>query len=121
MGNVASIEGFYLAYATGLQGNGVIMFVVMGGKIVGADIMGVRFDGTYTPTQDGGGFDAIIKITAPAGQTLIQGISTGPVGLTYEVKTFLPHDLESVDFLKIPTQFGSVNARFQKLRGLSDA
>ncbi|MGJ0396891.1 MAG: hypothetical protein ACR65U_11775 [Methylocystis sp.] len=121
MENESLFEGFYLAYTTGLQGNGVIMLMVMGGKIIGSDVMGVLFDGNYTPTQDGRGFDATIKITAPAGQTLIQGVPTGPSGLSYEVKAFFPPDLERLDYLKIPTPFGSINARFKKLRGLNDA
>jgi hypothetical protein len=108
------MDGFYVGYFTGEAGNGLAMFTLLNGTIVGVDALGVRFDGSYT--LEGQGYRIAVKITAPPGSMLVQGVSTGELGLKYEVETSIPGNLENVPYLTIPTPFGPVNVRFKKLR-----
>lgn len=95
------------------------MLVFWKGKLVGADPFGVCLDGHYTECE-GGGYLAKIRVAAPPGGTLIQGVVTGPSGVIYEVDAHLPENLEKPDFVGIHTPFMPINVRFKKLRGLSD-
>jgi hypothetical protein len=108
------MDGFYAGYFTGTGGNGIAMFVLQNGVIVGVDAMGVKFDGNYEAVENG--FRLKVKISAPAGGTLVQGMSTGSTGLTYEIDTIIPGTLDSIPYLTIPTPFGPVNSKFKKLR-----
>lgn len=108
------MEGFYVGYFTGEAGNGLAMFTLLKGVIVGVDAQGVCFDGNYEPAEKG--YKVLVKISAPPGGTLVQGVSTGTMGLKYEVETTIPGALETVPYLTIPTPFGAVNVKFKKLR-----
>lgn len=108
------MEGFYVGYFTGEAGNGLAMFTLREGVIVGVDALGVRFDGTYEPDKEG--YKIAVKISAPPDGVLVQGISTGTTGLKYEVETTIPGAIDSVPYLTIPTPFGPVNVKFKKLR-----
>jgi hypothetical protein len=108
------MDGFYIGYFTGSAGNGIAMFALLNGIIVGADPMGVKFDGTYSPEANG--FRIRVNVTVPAGGTTVQGVSPGSVGLDYVVDTMVPGTLDSVPYLTIPTPYGSVNVKFEKLR-----
>jgi hypothetical protein len=115
----AAIEGFYAGYFTGAAGNGLGLFIFTNGSIVGVDAIGVRFDGTYRKTEEGTGFSISVTVTAPAGGQLVQGTSTGETGLIYQVDAKIPVDFENTNFLTLATQYGAVNVRLKKLRGLS--
>lgn len=114
-----AVDGFYVGYFTGAAGNGLGMFVFKNGVIIGVDVLGVRFDGTYRLTETSTAYLISAIVTAPAGGQLVQGVSTGPTGLTYQVDATVPVDFENANFLTIPTQFGDVNVRLRKLRGLA--
>lgn len=119
MAMAAAVDGFYAGYFTGAAGNGLGLFVFNNGVIVGIDALGVRFDGTYKTTENNTGFSISVTVTAPAGGQLVQGVSTGDTGLTYQVAATVPVDFENANFLTLPTPFGAVNVRLKKLRGMS--
>ena len=108
------MDGFYVGYFTGEAGNGLAMFTLLKGVIVGVDALGVNFDGSYEPAEQG--YKIAVKITAPPGGMLVQGVSTGTTGLKYEIETLIPGPLDTVPYLTIPTPFGAVNVKFKKLR-----
>jgi hypothetical protein len=112
----SKVDGFYVGYMTGVAGNGLVLFTFLNDIIVGVDAEGVRFDGSYSTRADGNGHDVSVTIFAPPGGSLIQGVPTGPMGLTYKVDTVLPLDLEKDDFIKVQTPFGPVNMKLKKLR-----
>ena len=116
-----AVDGFYLIHMTGLTGNGVALVVLTDGKIVGSDVVGVTFDGSYAKSPDDDGYTISLSVKAPAGGVLIQGVETGPNGLTYELTAKLPNGFDKVDFVPVSTPLGPVNARFRKLRGMSNA
>lgn len=111
------IEGIYAAYMTGSTGQGFAMFVVRDGTIVGADPLGVTFDGAYAPTGNGD-YSGTICVRVPPNGSTIQGVSVGPHGLTYEVTVSLPKSITDQEVMKFGTPLGPVNARMNKLRGL---
>jgi hypothetical protein len=94
------------------------MLVFRNGTIVGVDVAGVKFDGTYTDTPSG----VSIKLTVslPANTLLIQGATTGPEAETSELEFQLPSDFLSQPFIRIDAKYGPVNAKLTKLRDLHD-
>ncbi|MDV3456352.1 hypothetical protein RZN05_05105 [Sphingomonas sp. HF-S4] len=114
-----AIDGIYAGYMSGSEGNGVLMFVFKDGIISGADPLGVLFDGEYTPNADGT-VAATVKVTGPGGETVIQGASAGPSGLTYPVSMTLPADFACQEFIRVETPLGAVNLKLKKVRTLGD-
>jgi hypothetical protein len=112
----ASIDGFYAAYLTAGASQGFGMLVFRKGEIVGVDVGGAKFDGTYRETQNG----LAIKLTVslPPNTLLIQGVTTGPEGEISELEFQLPADFLSQPFIRIDAKHGPVNAKLTKLREL---
>ncbi|HET6390116.1 hypothetical protein [Hyphomicrobium sp.] len=111
------IEGIYAAYMTGSTGQGFAMFVIRDGLILGADPLGVTFDGTYVPTGRGD-HSGKINVRVPPNGSTIQGVSVGPHGLTYDVTVSLPNSITDQDIVQLGTPLGPVNVRLNKLRGV---
>lgn len=114
-----SINGFYAAYLTGASLQGFAMLVFRNGKVVGVDVGGGKYDGTYTDS-DVGGYAVKLEISLPPNAALIQGVSTGPQGDSSEISFQLPLDFLSRPFLRIDAKHGPVNAKIVKLRELND-
>jgi hypothetical protein len=112
------VDGIYAAYMTGVSGQGFGMFVFQEGAITGADPLGVMFDGVYTAEQNSEKITGSVTVRVPPGGTVIQGVTSGPSGMTYEVPLVLDRDFDQVNFLKIETPLGPVNIKLNKLRAL---
>jgi hypothetical protein len=113
-----SINGFYGVYLTGSAAQGFAMCVFRNGEIVGVDVAGVKYDGTYNPTSDG--FSVKLKISVPPKTWLVQGVTTGPQEETSQLEFQLPTDFLTRPFIRIPAAHGPVNAKITKLRELND-
>lgn len=114
-----SVDGFYSAFMSGMDGQGYALLVLRRGKIVGADPLGVTFDGNFTAEPDGG-WSGEVLVKAPAGGTLIQGVSTGPSGLSYSVPVRFPSNFDKQPFIHIETPLGPVNVKLTKIRDAED-
>jgi hypothetical protein len=114
----ASINGFYAAYLTGSAGQGFAMLVFRNGTIVGVDVAGARYDGTYGDA--GSAFSIKLKVALPPNTLLVQGVSTGPQGDNSELEFQLPVNFLSQPFLRINAKHGPVNVRLVKLRELDE-
>ena len=112
------LDGFYVGYFTGLGGSGQALFILRQGVLVGADPLGVRFDGTYALNKDGSNYVGAVMVAAPPNGQLVQGVNSGPAGLSYEVPLALPADFISSSFLSLDTPLGPVNVRLELLRTL---
>jgi hypothetical protein len=110
-------EGFYSAYMSGREANGFAMFIFRKGKIVGADPMGVKFEGRYRELVTGG-LEGNVTVLLPPNNTTIQGPTSGPDGISYEVKLSLASDFARQDCVRIDTPLGPVNLKLVRLRGL---
>ena len=111
------LDGIYAGYMAGTGGNGLALFTLMGGVLVGADMGGVIFDGAYSEDPDGG-FSGSVVVKVPAGVTVIQGVTAPPQGLRYEVPLRMPTNFLAEPYFEITTPLGKINARLQKLRDL---
>lgn len=111
-------DGFYAVYVAGTDGNGLVLLILSEGKIAGADLLGVIFDGEYSRTHGEEYYRTSIRVKAPPSATLVQGVTTGPSGIEYEISADLPLDFEAQPYVEILTPLGKLNARFKKLRGL---
>jgi hypothetical protein len=114
----ASMDGFYAAYLTGSASQGFAMLVFRKGEIVGVDIVGAKFDGRYSETQNG--IAIRLTVSLPPNALLIQGATTGPEGETSELELQLPADFLSQPFIRIDAKHGPVNVKLTKLRDLHD-
>lgn len=102
---------------TAAGGSGLALFLLRAGVLVGADLGGVQFDGTYEQDKEGV-YTGSVVVRVPAGVTVIQGVTAPPAGLKYEVPLRLPANFAEEPFIEITTPLGKVNARLQKLRGV---
>lgn len=113
-----SIDGYYSALFSGRAGEGSAMFILSNGTLTGADPLGVVFDGSYAPDTKGG-FTGKVTVKAPPNGELVQGVTTGPDGLVYEVEISIPSDFETKPFISLSTPLGPVNFTLTLLRGLA--
>lgn len=115
---VTSIDGFYRGYFTGVQGNGVALFVLKNGILVGSDVFGVSFDGSYVTDPSGGAVTGTVTVTAPPNATLVQGVMSGPHGMSYEVQFSLPSNFQEQPYIRLVTPLGPVNVSLELLRSV---
>lgn len=113
-----SIDGFYRGYFTGAQGNGFALLVFQSGKLAGADALGVTFDGTYVRNEAGGGYIGHVVVAAPPNGTLVQGVTTGPNGMSYEVTLQIPANFLDMPFFRLQTPLGPVNVKVERIRSI---
>jgi hypothetical protein len=112
------MKGIYLAYLTGSLGNSMGIFYIADGTIAGADIGGLRYDGTFSLAPGREKLQGKVAFTIPAGTTLISGLAAGSEPVTVELPLSLPVDFASGAVVRIETPAGPVNARFERLRDL---
>jgi hypothetical protein len=113
-----SFNGFYAVYLTGSAGQGFAMLVFRNGTVVGIDVAGVKYDGTYTET--GSGLAVKVNVSVPPNTTLVQGVTSGSQSDNSELVFQLPVDFLSQPFIRIDAKHGPVNAKIMKLRELND-
>src|SRR5690349_2569612 len=103
------IDGFYAAYLTGSVGQGFAMLIFRQGTIVGVDVAGAKYDGTYS--EEVNGFPVNLKVSLPPNTLLVQGVSTGPQGDNSELDFRLPVDFLSLPFIRINAKHVPVNVK----------
>jgi hypothetical protein len=112
------IDGIYAAYFSGGRGVSAAMFLFWDGRVAGADIGGMKYDGLYQIDEEAKDVSFAVKYYVNPGDNVISGPNelTEPteVRLTFTV----PLDFYEKDYVRIDTPFGPVNARFEKLRDL---
>jgi hypothetical protein len=111
------IDGFYIAYLSGKNGQGLAMLVFREGRIVGADAGEVIYDGQYAESPDGT-IPVTLSLKFPPNASLIQGGTADPKGEEAQVNFRMPPDFSSGKFFRVETPRGPVNARLLRLRGL---
>jgi hypothetical protein len=111
------MDGFFRIAFTGTAGSGFGMLVFHGGVIVGADVGGALYDGSYTNNSSTQALDFRVTMTAPAGITPVQtGIPvTEPINLPISGSLPLGNITSETPTL-LETPLGPVNVVFKKLR-----
>ena len=113
------IDGFYAIYYTGVSGSGLGVLALHNGIIIGADMFGGRYDGTYKQSTTPDAYDIAVRITVPPGAPLVTGALAGPHPFYMDVTTTLPEDLGGEQPIRIETSTGPVNVIFRKIRDYS--
>jgi hypothetical protein len=113
-----AIDGFYSAFLTGKVGSGFLMFTIRHGVIVGADILGLLYDGQIV--KEDNAHAVTLNVKFPPNTPLIQGNIVSPYGDNEELHFLLPRDFLSAPFVRIEGKNGPVNARFVKIRDLNE-
>jgi hypothetical protein len=113
------IDGVYAAYLTGRGGQGLVMLLFRNGHVTGADVSGVKYDGSYVENDDRA-FAVKLKIAIPPNTYLVQGVKASPEGDNSELVFALPADFLAQPFIRVNAKHGPVNVKLIKLRDFDD-
>lgn len=113
-----AMDGFYIGYFTGTQGTSLGVFVFREGVIVGADVGGGAYDGSYTLSPDGQHIVGTVNMNIGPNNQLITGLISGAQPVRFPVPIQLPVAFSEEAVFRIETPAGPVNAKFKKVRGL---
>lgn len=109
------IDGVYAAYFSGEFGNSLGILSLSDGRLSGADVGGVLFDGHLRYVEEDNSLVGEVILFIPLGGTLVTGYATEtPSEMRTSVSLGVP--LEKVSFHSIQTESGQVNVRFRKVR-----
>ena len=110
------MNGFYLVYATGRAGHSTLVVVMHNGVLVGADVGGLKYNGTIK--EDGAGYACSVVYVVPPGAVLITGAPAPTAPLRVPVSFNLPKSFADGRVIGIETPMGPINAKFEKIRDL---
>jgi hypothetical protein len=113
------MEGIYSVTFRGAVEWGFGMLLLRGGRIVGADVGGVLFDGSYR--RHGDELKVDVVMTVPPGAVLVQGTAPKPKPYTVAFEDVVP--MQSIrDGTPVLIQMppGPVNIIFKLLRALEE-
>ena len=112
-------EGFYkVDYAAEADGEINIGFALLAldtRMVVGADITGGLYDGSYEWNERTQLLDLTVAAWIPEGVTVVQGQTAGPGGLKFEVRCSFPREPDG-RIVEADTSLGPVALRIFLLR-----
>lgn len=112
-------EGFYkvdyAAEAHGEIGIGFALLALDTGMVVGADVTGGRYDGSYEWNERTQHLEMVVTAWIPEGVRAVQGHTAGPGGLEFEVRCSFPREPEN-QVVQADTSLGPVALRITLLR-----
>lgn len=112
-------EGFYrIAYGTEL-GRGLALVAFDTGRVIGTDITGSVWDGTYEFNPANNCIDAKLKLTIPPGVFLVQGVPAQDREHVEEFSVSFPRETPEHQ-IEVPTSLGAVQAIIKFLRHFPD-
>ncbi len=111
-----SKEGFYQIRYAGQAGQGVGIMVLDTGLVVGCDVVGGRYDGTYNYNQTTDLLDLEVTVWVPPGTWLVQGIPARSEPYTFQARASIPRNFTGEQAFAGQTEFGPVAFRLTKLR-----
>ena len=113
-------EGFYSIAFTGQFGDSGFGIIVLDtGRVVGVDVGGACFDGTYTYNQQSKLIDVDLTLTVPPGVPLVQGVPARPDEWSFDFKASFPKETNETP-VAVDTPFGPVNTIIRYLRAFPD-
>jgi hypothetical protein len=109
--------GFFRIAFTGAHGNGLGVLALHEGSVVGADVGGATYDGSYTENPDARKLEFAITMSMPAGVAPVQtGITLAtPVSVSITA-SLLQDDIGGEKPSLIQTPLGPVNVLLKKIR-----
>ncbi|HXV25225.1 MAG TPA: hypothetical protein VED46_13310 [Alphaproteobacteria bacterium] len=111
-----SKEGFYKLEFAGASGVGIGVIVLDTNMVVGCDVGGVVYDGSYERNERTDQLDLKLTLTVPPGMGLVTGVPARDKAHSFWVRTSIPRDFEGTQIFDADTQFGPVRFRIAKIR-----
>lgn len=108
-------EGFYSITYGAAAGQGFGMIALDTGRVVGADVVGGRYDGSYQFNPRTGMLDLDVMVTVPPGAWVVQGGQSRPTSWTFGIKAAVPAETPS-HAISVHTELGPVAVIFRFLR-----
>ena len=113
-------EGFYSIAFTGQTGDSGFGIIVLDtGRVVGVDVAGACYDGTYTYNQQTKLIDADLKLTVPPEVPLVQGVPARPEEWSFNFTASFPSEAKETP-VGVDTPYGPVNTIIRFLRAFKD-
>ena len=113
-------EGFYSITYKGAEGDlGFGILVLDTGAVIGADVAGARYDGTYVYNPKTEMIDTKLKLTVPAGVWLVTGVPAQDKEWSFNFVASFPRETSETPF-RVDTPTGPVNVIIRYLRGFPD-
>ena len=109
------VDGFYGVEYWKDDNAGVGILLLRNGKLLGCDITGGSYTGSYEPTSDHGYADAEANVDFEGGVDLVFDFTTPEDGLDFDIK-FTIQKYGGPTVFKAETPFGTVNYRLHFLR-----
>ncbi len=112
-------EGFWAFKYAGKHVEGFGKFGLETQRIVGADVYGGTWDGTYEYEADGNFFHLELSVNNPAGAVNVVSGPVGPDGRVEVLKLDLPNDFEDQEIL-LDTYLCTFKVYCKKIRDWAD-
>ena len=114
--NPMKVDGMYVVEFVGREGQGLAILTLMDGVVFGHD-GGVVYDGTYAPSKRPDHVDLTLRLTVPAGVSLVTGIPEQPADYWFDLQTTILARGTSQK-LSVKTPYGLVVCDVRFLRAL---
>ena len=114
----SELDGIYTAYFTGTHGQSLAMIIFREGVILGSDIGGGQYDGSYVLDENRKIVNIDLEFKGLAGELTITGVAATDTPITSIVRFQLPVPIRSEQIHRIETPIGVINARFELMRNL---
>ena len=108
-------EGFYRVDYVGVAGLGFAIIVLDTGIVVGADVTGGVYDGTFEWNEQTQLLDIAASGWVPEGVQLVQGTVAPAGGLNFNIQCSFPREPDNV-VVPATTDFGPVKVCVRYLR-----
>ncbi|WP_398469749.1 hypothetical protein [Tardiphaga sp.] len=112
-------KALYVAYLTGVAGQSIGLFYIGGGVLAGVDVATMQYSGSYTTNPDGS-LEGVVEYVLPAGVSLITGAPAGVAPTRISTSLKFPADFADGRVITIETPLGPVNAKFEKLKDITE-
>lgn len=111
-------EGFYAIGFAGVAEEGFGILVLDTDVIVGADVAGVKYDGTYEYNSRTEKLDISVTLTIPAGVGLVTGAPVAGIETQLSIVASIPADLaiKQDHYFQVSVGGRPVNVKMFKLR-----
>ena len=117
-GNLMGIKGYYSVRYSGAAGEGFGQITLDANVIVGTDIAGAKFEGTYRYNERTDMFDVELELTVPPDAGTDTGLPAQGDERKLPIRASIPRDLGGQLPIPVPTPLGEVQVIFEQIRDL---
>ena len=108
-------EGYYRVDYQGMEGLGFALIALDNETVVGVDVAGGTYDGTYTWNTQTERLDVKASVWVPEGAQTVQGIVAPSGGLKFWVKCSFPREPDD-ELITATTEHGLVSVQIRLIR-----